>query len=424
VADPPHPIPSGAPPGLDPDQWRFERTLFIVYATLLAYGSLFPLIGWKMPEGGFLHAFLAERGVRHVSRTDLLFNLVIYAPLGFLAVRLTPMTWRAPARFGAAVAVGVAITLVLEGLQTFLPTRVSSLRDVDLNALGNAAGAWAGWAAGARWGPRRRLWDLRERWLIGGPEGTLGLCALATWAASQLSPFVPWPDRATLWHGLRPLWLGVTGHWEFDPGPALSHAVAVAAVAAVVGTLVRGLRPWAVTAGLVAGVLALKVPVVVLRLTPEAVTGAAAGLCAGYILLRLGTTGRLRAAAGLALLAAAVERLRPGDGPTNGAFEWTPFIGQMHTYWGLTDVLEAMWPYLFVAYAATRLLPRPLRPARLALAGAVAVGAFAMGLEWLQGFVPGRYPDLTDPLLAVAAWCLPWLNPALRRAVSTRGRVV
>jgi VanZ family protein len=416
VALPPHPSPTAAALSADADQRRFDRALFALYALLLAYGTLFPLAGWEAPQSGFLHSFLAERGMAHLSKTDLLFNLVIYAPLGFLGVRLTPLGWHPALRVGAAVAVGVLVTLTLEGVQTYLPSRVSSLRDVGLNALGCVAGAWAGWVAGARGGAAGRLRGLRERWLVGGPEGTLGLCALAAWAASELAPFVPWPDRGTVWHGLKPLWLGLTGQWDFDFGPAVSLAVAVPAVAAVVGTLVRSGRPWAATAGFVAAVLALKVPVVVLRLTPEAVTGAVAGLGAGAAVLRLGTIGRLRAAAGLALLAAAVERLRPGDGPKNGAFDWTPFIGQMHTYWGLTDVLEALWPYMVVVYVAARLRPLPL--GRMVVTGAVVIGAFSMGVEWLQGHVPGRYPDLTDPLLAVAAWSLPWLHPALRRAVA------
>lgn len=414
VSQSPHPTPISA---ADRDQRRFDRALFVVYAALLAYGTLFPLADWHLPEEGFLRAILAERDVAHMSKTDLLFNLVIYAPLGFLAVRLAPLAWRPAARLGAAVAVGVTFTVALESLQAFLPSRVSSLRDVGLNALGTAVGVWAGWGIRARGGAAERLRALRTRWLVGGPEGTLGLCALAAWVASELAPFVPWPDRTTLWHGVRPLWRTVTGAWPFDPGPALAFAVAVAAVATAVGTLLRGGRPWAATAALVAGVLALKVPIVVLRLTPEALTGAALGLGAGFGLLRLGPTGRLRAVTLLAPLAAAVERLRPGSGGGRASFEWAPFVGQMGNYWGLADVLEAVWPYLLLVYAAARL--RPLPPVRLAMAGAVAVGAYALGLEWLQGHVPGRYPDLTDPLLAVAAWSLPWVHPALRRAVAT-----
>lgn len=420
MATPPPTRPPDAradPPG-EPAPTGFDAGLAAAYAALLVYGTLFPLTGWRVPPEG-IRALLAEPMLVPFSRTDILFNVLIYLPLGLLAVRLTPARWGPWRRVASALAAGLALSLVLECVQAFLPGRTSSARDLALNGLGGLAGAWAGvWAGWGRWAPHRlaeRLRTWRARRVPEGAAASLGLWAVACWALAELAPLVPWPSRNHLWYGVKPLRLFAGGEWPFDPVRALAFGLGTAAVVTLLSTLLKpGARPWTWGAGLVGAVLALQVPVVARQLTPEALAGAALGLAGARGLMAVGPEPRLRLTAWLALFAAAAARLHPAAEAGAARIRWVPFAGQMAGLHGPADILGAVWPYLAVAYVGVRL--RLAAPWAVAAGGAVAVAAWAFGLELLQAHVPGRYPDATDPLLAVLAWLLPWCHPAVRRA--------
>src|SRR5699024_3621847 len=73
-----------------------------------------------------------------------------------------------------------------------------------------------------------------------------------------------------------------------------------------------------------------------------------------------------------------------------------------HPVSGLMDLADGAWPFLGLVYL--RALSRQgLAPAR-AMTGTIAVATVLMALEWVQHWVPGRYPDITDVLIGAAAW--------------------
>jgi len=82
---------------------------------------------------------------------DTLFNLFGFVPFGFLAFRYLEMGRPGRALRAALLALlaGSALTLTIETVQVWLPTRVSSGTDVIMNILGTALGIGAG--AGWRW---------------------------------------------------------------------------------------------------------------------------------------------------------------------------------------------------------------------------------------------------------------------------------
>lgn len=400
----------------DPAPAAFDVALAVGYVLLLMYGSLFPFSGWRWPQAG-MAALLAEPMLERTSRLDVVFNGFIYFPLGVLLVRLTSGQRSFAGRVAMATAGGLALSFGMEFLQTFLPHRISSLRDLTVNGLGTFLGALLGWLAGARFGPAAGLRALRERLVRPGPQFTLGLWVVALWTMSAAAPLVPSPNWGNIRAGLRPIKALLAGTWQPHPMSALAFTLAVMAVATLGSTLLRpGMRPWGWAVALVAAVLALRIPVVNRQLNPEAVAGGVLGLAASAGLIRIREEPRLRLGAWLALFAVAADQLRPASGPGASRIDWMPFAGQISDPHGLLDMVGALWPYLAVAYAAVRL--RLLTPWFMALGGAVAIGAFAFGLEALQAYVPGRYPDITDPLLAVGAWLLPWFHPAVRRAAN------
>jgi hypothetical protein len=68
---------------------------------------------------------------------DVLLNLVLFVPLGFLLER----TGRGSLRVWQVVAAGVAVSMAIEATQLFLPDRWTTATDVLANGLGTAIGA-------------------------------------------------------------------------------------------------------------------------------------------------------------------------------------------------------------------------------------------------------------------------------------------
>ena len=80
---------------------------------------------------------------------DVFANIVLYLPIGYLMSAMARQ--RYPTIFGVVIAIfsGALISLIIEVLQAYLPTRYSSTMDVIVNSLGAGIGVFAqyrGWA--------------------------------------------------------------------------------------------------------------------------------------------------------------------------------------------------------------------------------------------------------------------------------------
>jgi hypothetical protein len=234
--------------------------------------------------------------------------------------------------------------------------------------------------------------------------------AVGTWVAAQLFPFVPSTDIDYLREGLRPVWHVLRGQASFSFAQASVYALATLSLSAILANCLhpnrrfRALVPLAFLA-----VLLAKVPIVTRQLSLEALFGAVVGLAISWRLPHSKSAGAVPflAAAG----AFVVEELRvEGVGSAAPvAFNWIPFRNHLtNELVGASDILSGIWPFLALAFVVSGW--RGIAPRRAALGGAVLVFSGAMALEWVQRFLPGRAPDVTDALIALCAWLLPWLG--------------
>ena len=163
--------------------------------------------------------------------------------------------------------------------------------------------------------------------------------------------------------------------------------------------------------------LLAKVPVVRQQLSLEALAGAAlAFLVVGF----LREPERASGLACAAIVGAVVlDQLRPGGGAAGVAtFNWIPFRAHLvNDLTGIEDVLDTVWPFLAFGYLAIR--AQPSRPQRVAAGGIGVVFLSVLLLEWLQTFVPGRSPDVTDAIIAAAAWTIPWIHLRAGRLIES-----
>ncbi|HEX9571546.1 MAG TPA: VanZ family protein, partial [Burkholderiales bacterium] len=163
------------------------RYLFVAYALLVVYASLHPFSGWR-DQGVPQFAFLTARFPRPYLPFDLAANLLGYMPLGFLAVLAAHPILRGRAAFAFAVLCALALSLALESLQLYLPTRTSSNLDLFANTAGGIIGALAAAAASRRLLREEGLKAIRDRLFLPGSGIDLGLVLLGMWLLAQLNP--------------------------------------------------------------------------------------------------------------------------------------------------------------------------------------------------------------------------------------------
>ena len=398
--------------------------LAVLYALLLIYGTLYPLTGWVVPDDSPWSLLLGARA-RYASRSDIVTNVLVYIPFGLLLAQGF-IRHRSPwITLTLAAGVGGLLSIALELLQAYLPSRVPSLLDVAFNTGGAFIGAAVSVALGPETMHRRWLRTLRQEYIAPGRLPLLGLFTVLLWTASQLTPFVPSLDVGHLREGLKPFWYSLHGTLPLDTSKFVVYALDIAGLGLLAATVLRPntQRLWLVV-GFVATTLVLKVPVLNRQLSLEAVTGASVGLLTFWLFDKR-NSGRARALAALFLIAGSIaDALRPSgtDFPDIALFNWTLFRNHLsNNLVGLMDIAASTWPFFGLSYLA--LLSRPALPLATCLGGAVGVFALALALEWLQQSIPGRSPDVTDALLALIAWTLPWLHPSLRTTtrVQTEG---
>jgi VanZ family protein len=161
------------------------RYLALAWLALVIYGSLHPFSGWR-DTGLSPFTFLEGGWPRYWTAFDLAANVAVYLPLGFL---LTLALRGLPGRFTApvlAVLLSATVSLGLEVVQTWLPSRVPSNVDLACNALGGFLGAIPAQVAGPRIFVRFAAWQ--KRLIAPIPHAELGLTLLGLWLLIPLSP--------------------------------------------------------------------------------------------------------------------------------------------------------------------------------------------------------------------------------------------
>ena len=391
--------------------------LAAAYALLIVYGSLYPFSDWLPAEG--MLAFITAPWPRYIIRSDVIINLLVYLPLGLLVARALRYHLRTGTAVFAATVACLLLSFSMESLQALLPERVSSRLDLLLNGLGGLGGALLAGLLENPPGPLRKLATLRREWFLPGRAMDLGLVAIGLWALSQLSPLLLSLDTDNLRRGLLPLWTpGFPSPFSWLQMAA--YACSIAGLGLFASTLVRPEKNISLPfVGFVAIVLMVKILVMGRYLSLETAIGATMGLVPA-IYLRGAIRPFRSAAGGLALLAGfALAELEPAAGAIfmlPQPFNWVPFRGQMHNLAGLSEILSLFWPFLALGCLAA-FATKPGRRRQMALLGGLLVMAFMFPLEWQQQTLPGRHADITDILLALGGWMLPWW----RRIHTARG---
>lgn len=169
---------------------RLRKWLVAGYALFIVYASLSPFSGWRNQGLEFGEVLNLHPGLTYTA-IDALANLLSYLPLGFL-ISLTFRT-----RFGAlasvifALCAGILLSVSMEYLQMYLPTRISSNMDILSNSSGALIGALLAASMTSQSWLFTRLTHWRSALFHHGKEVDFGLALLALWVFGQINPSLP-----------------------------------------------------------------------------------------------------------------------------------------------------------------------------------------------------------------------------------------
>jgi VanZ family protein len=359
------------------------RRFLLLIVAIVAYGSLYP---WNFeftsaagdPVRILLHGWPGEWN-RYVLR-DIVLNVIIYMPLGLVAVLAFRRRRSRTLAAAAAIACGFLLSVSMELLQVYVPSRDPSLLDVLTNTLGAAAGA--GFAIYFEGGIRQ----LMER--RAGQFRAAATLLLLVWAVSELYPLFPEIGRSHLRQELALLFhrrgLSIVETWA-NAAEWFAAGLALDAVFARMRTFGLAVAMLCVPAQLfIAG----------RSLTLAEIAGALLALTLWHFVRR---DARARWCAWMLGSAIFLRQLQPFYFlAVPQPFSWIPFAATLESSREAATVIITRKAFDYGALIwALRCTGEPFVRAGLAVAAALAA------TEAIQTYLPGRSPEITDPLLAL-----------------------
>jgi VanZ family protein len=370
------------------------KWLFLLVSFLIIYGSVYPFeLNLREPSPAELDAFLGTLRWDG-TRGDILGNIALFVPYGFLAAFLIGRGWRLAAWFVWFPVWTLFLAFGIQVLQLYMPSREAALNDGLWNLLGTAIGLLPGLVMArivvARGGDASRAAGA----LISFPVVMAGC-----WIGYRLAPYVPSIDLQSWKDSLKPLLLS----------PTLSGTSTIRSAAGwmAFAALWRGWRGARFNDVLVVPMVLLvmfgEVLVVKNAVTLSNVVGATAGLALWWAVKR--SRAGYAVAAGVLALAIGWSGLTPfAFGGAAHTFHLMPFHGFLDG--SMYVNVQQLFLKLFLYGSMAWLLVRAGLGYAVSL---IAVATGVLGLELAQIYLPRKTPEITDPVLAlIAGWGL-WL---------------
>ena len=361
----------------------------LLYAVGLALITLSPLTDWHfVPEAPW--RFLDQPWPKYWTGFDVLVNVLAYIPLGLLAsrailYRFRDSAWGPLASFMMSGLTCILISILLEGLQTYLPSRRPSILDVVSNATGAMMGAFIA-SAYAQSIARLQITETR-------PIEVGGLALLGLWLIAQAAPQPIWLALGDigLTDELRRAAAWLTGMSAASPSVAreVFAAQRILAEALCVGSAITSCallvhltmlessrwfvryRPeyWPRTLLTIVLVTLAVRAVWIWLLSPGALFGwLTAGVQAGVVLALLSAYGlagarlshqRLAAVCGLAVTLMLANTLPENEFLTSGISDWSK--GRWLNLQLLANLSAVVWPFLALGWLRLVLSRRTVR---------------------------------------------------------------
>jgi VanZ family protein len=381
--------------------------LLLAVVALIAYGSLYPF-NFKPDaiEGGVLSA-LERLSWARAGRGDRIANVLLYLPLGFSLFLWLNMRLRRDVSALLAIALGALLSFAIEIAQVYVSARVPSLKDLALNTLGSALGAFGG----LLWRGIATLMHLPAREEIPRRDPGAAL-VIATWLVFRFAPFVPQLDLGKLKAALRPLF-----EPQWDTVSIFIYLTCWLAVNQAVTSLVQRSRRLEALLMIIAAVLVARLVVANQTLVTDELIALVLLLPMLVLMHRLTTQIRRNVLMLSVVAVLVIEGLAPFDfAASSSRFDLWPFMMWFES--GPDATLSTIdWTAILGRLFLFTALLWLLRESGVAMnAAIVTVTISALAIEIVQLWLPHQSGSLTDPALALAMGLL------LRAVERGRGR--
>ena len=388
----------------------------MLYAVFVLYGATIPFhfaadhaaVAEKLHQLP-LSPFVSPDTGRRLSIPDAVQNVLFFVPFGVLGMLAGNKTMRV-SRVALVTVLGALLSLFVEVVQLFEADRVTSVSDLMTNTSGAFAGAALALAGrGAAMSTLRRL-------QADGLANVRELRPLVVWsvvlAVAAWQPFDVTLELGSVATKVRSLQAGL---WQYtglrDEGLVLLvtalFAMSLAGYLAAIGVPAPARKTAGIGACLVVALESSQI-LITSRMPSlwDAVVGVA-GVTAGAMLGALSRRLQWRSL-GLSLLvaataaSAALAMLSPFQfSPEYHTVGWFPLLAYYSrtTFETVSHVIELALLYFPLGYCFAANAPSRRNAGLVAACLAFAIAA---PVEALQGWVIGRYPDVSDVALSLA----------------------
>ena len=371
----------------------FIAWLLLTVVALIAYGSLYPFnLKPEAIHSGVLEA-VRELSWARAGRSDRIANVLLYVPLGFCLMLWLSRRVRRAAAVVISVASGSLLSLTIEIAQVYISSRVPSLMDLTLNALGTLVGA----TAGVAWDRIAGLMHLPSR--VEKPHrDPSAVLLLGLWLLWRFAPFVPHLDLGKLKSALAPLFRP-----HIDALSTLIFLTYWLVIAQALSTIVSRAHTLEALLLMMAAVLVGRLIVANQAFVPSELLALILLLPIVVLMYRMTSGPKRLLLLGAMLTVFLIERLVPFSlAQTPGAFDFWPFMQVVHAGWRAGfDLIN--WTSLLAAIFLFAALLWTLRYAGTSFRLSAGIMlALVITTEIVQLWLPERTGSITDPVIACA----------------------
>ncbi len=403
------------------------KVLWLLFTLFIFYGALIPFefsfskeqVISRIENFSWVPFFRAD-GSRH-SLTDIVQNILFFIPFGFFGVLSFARN-----KFFALFLVtffGFLISLNVEILQLFTESRNTSLTDLVCNTLGTGIGALSALIVFSLFCLMMRTKTFRQ--VINNQYYYLFMLALFIIAAGTLQPFDFTLDVSTVWSGVKEAFAQSTSFsTQLTDELVVGFRFFLFSVITCLWLRSVNYTLWPIVGVFVSasiGVCFELAQFIVVSRSPSAqdmfVVMLSCSLGGVFISLLPKNVKSFVWIAPLvifAIISAAVQTLAPFEiRSQHVSISTMPFLSYYHAsiFTAIANFLEVLITYIPLGFALQYAISSR-RSAFMVIT--IIVGLVAYCLEYMQGWVVGRYPDVTDVIAAVigatfaGSLCLRW----------------
>jgi len=371
---------------------RSYRIAVGLLLVLISYGSLYPLKwDFEQPQAFIFYG--------PVGLGDLVENIVLFLPLGWLLAWHYHRRQRQWVIFGIWFLIALVVASVLQWLQKYLP-RTPALSDIVFNMVGHVLGWWAGLLS------VQALNRVMVRHQGLRAADRFALLMVVLWLVAELFPLIPTLDVSSVAFNVKSLWQ--QDPWQ--PGRMLTHlgmtVMGLEALAHLVRSTSGGHRSRWMAALATFAVLMGKFVVIHQAPGLPVVVGIMGG---GLLWLAIDQARESRRLALLLLIAMAsylVYALAPYEWrETPAPMKMLPFASSLQ---GSIESVVTSVAFECLCFGA--IIWSAVRSGGQLAALTLFVAVLAFACEWAQRYLPGRTPEITSVVLALG---MGWLVSAL-----------